>query len=381
MDLKPLVIKSGQIQQLQSGDALIDAASAGYVVAASTFGTDNSIIRADGTARAVQSSNATLSDVGEFVIVTSAGIGTSPPVKVTDNSLNVMFELWTGAVSNENLFVGRTNAVSLTTGAGNVAVGVSALRSVTAGGNNAALGLNAGRSVTTGTNNVFVGSGAGFHASQLASAENSIVLGRDAYSTTNNQAVLGSHAVERTLLRGTVDVARTSNPCRLNVYNTASDDPPTTDIEMVSVRWDTNVAKIGTHKSGSGVARNLVLETDGTARLTCGASGRVSLSTIFNIGTASSLTISGGSITASSSFLVVDTEGAASADDLDNITGGVEGDVVVIRSLDASRVVTVRDSVGNIRSNGDRVLDSPRDTLLLVFDGSNWLELSFSNNE
>lgn len=81
-------------------------------------------------------------------------------------------------------------------------------------------------------------------------------------------------------------------------------------------------------------------------------------------------------------IVTVDTEGAAAADDLVTINGGVDGQIIILRStVSLTRVVTVKDSTGNMRLAGDMVLDSATDSLTLYqIGGSVWIELARSNN-
>ena len=65
-------------------------------------------------------------------------------------------------------------------------------------------------------------------------------------------------------------------PQAFRLYNTYTSS---TSFERLNFRWDTNVAKIGTEKgSAGGVARDLVLETDGTER------ARVTAAGVFSVG-------------------------------------------------------------------------------------------------
>lgn len=92
-------------------------------------------------------------------------------------------------------------------------------------------------------------------------------------------------------------------------------------------------------------------------------------------------TISSGAITATSSYMQLDTEGGAATDDLDTINGGEIGMEITIQGTDAARVITVKDSGGNFYLSGDCVLDSPRDTITLIKAASNeWHEKCRSNN-
>ena len=93
------------------------------------------------------------------------------------------------------------------------------------------------------------------------------------------------------------------------------------------------------------------------------------------------LTISGGVVTKTKSFHTIDTESDDAADSLDTINGGSEGDILIIRAEHTDRTVTVTD-VGNIILAGaaDFIIDSTNDTMMLIYDGANWLELSRSSN-
>lgn len=99
-----------------------------------------------------------------------------------------------------------------------------------------------------------------------------------------------------------------------------------------------------------------------------------------NLGTPTMLTIATGVITRTRSYHTVNTQGSASTDDLDTINGGVTGDILILRAYNNGRVVTVKDGTGNIQMAGDVTLDNVQDTLMLLFDGTNWLEIAASNN-
>jgi hypothetical protein len=95
-----------------------------------------------------------------------------------------------------------------------------------------------------------------------------------------------------------------------------------------------------------------------------------------NFGASEVLTISSGEITLTDGLgnFRISTESSASTDDLDTINGGSEGDVVFIRATNSSNTIVLKDSTGNIRTNGsvDLSLDNSQDLVMLVFDGTNW---------
>ena len=99
-----------------------------------------------------------------------------------------------------------------------------------------------------------------------------------------------------------------------------------------------------------------------------------------NYGAVDELTVASGAITALKSYHSVDTESDAATDDLDTINGGTEGDILIIRAADSARTVVAKDATGNLALNGDFSMDNAEDTLQLLYDGSNWLEVSRSNN-
>lgn len=82
--------------------------------------------------------------------------------------------------------------------------------------------------------------------------------------------------------------------------------------------------------------------------------GNLVLDGFFSMKRSTSVTISAGSITPTSTCVVVDTEGAAATDDLDTITapGPTNPTLLVLRTLSSTRDVTIRHlggGTGNIR--------------------------------
>lgn len=106
---------------------------------------------------------------------------------------------------------------------------------------------------------------------------------------------------------------------------------------------------------------------------TTGAIGRLAL----RIGT---LTISGGVVTVGSlSYYNIATEASAATDDLDTINGGVDGQILILKSVSATRDVNITE-VGNIRLSAPFILSHTQDRITLQYDGTGWNELSRSDN-
>tara|TARA_R110000824_G_scaffold47353_3_gene134954 strand:+ start:15073 stop:15780 length:708 start_codon:yes stop_codon:yes gene_type:complete len=102
----------------------------------------------------------------------------------------------------------------------------------------------------------------------------------------------------------------------------------------------------------------------------------------FSFGAPTELTIATGIVTATKSNHTIDTEGDAATDDLITINGGSDGDILVLRAANGSRVPTVKDSSGNILTEGDFVMNAVDDTITLMYVASfsKWVEISRSNN-
>lgn len=98
-----------------------------------------------------------------------------------------------------------------------------------------------------------------------------------------------------------------------------------------------------------------------------------------------SVTIASGSATlpkalASVGIVQLDTEAAAASDDLDTITAGYDGQVIVLKTANSARDVVVKDGTGNLKTNGDFTLSHTDDRMMLICDGTSWFELSRSDN-
>ena len=136
---------------------------------------------------------------------------------------------------------------------------------------------------------------------------------------------------------------------------------------------------------------NLIFRTmkDGTlaARLTIGSDGLATFANgitvsggIVSLSSFTNLDVSSGGITVTSSTHRVDTESGAPTDNLNNINGGTDGSILVLRTNVDGRDVTVKDGTGNLHLAGDYALNNSARKLTLIKSGSDWFELSRSSN-
>ena len=109
---------------------------------------------------------------------------------------------------------------------------------------------------------------------------------------------------------------------------------------------------------------------------------------VVSLGAESDLTIAGGVVTVTKSYHSIVVQGGAGSgnDDLDSATGGSEGDILILKpnTSGAADTVTVKDGAGAaafILSGGlDFVMDHVDDRLMLIHNGTEWVELSRSSN-
>lgn len=114
-----------------------------------------------------------------------------------------------------------------------------------------------------------------------------------------------------------------------------------------------------------------------TAMTLTAASGFVSFSSFAGC-TVSFPAIAGGVLTAATGYVVPAPE-SGTGDEIDTIDGGFDGAVLIVTGT-AGVTLTFRDGMGNLKLGGDRVLDGFEDSLMLVRRGTDWIELSFSDN-
>ena len=101
-------------------------------------------------------------------------------------------------------------------------------------------------------------------------------------------------------------------------------------------------------------------------------------------GSATALTIASGvvTLTNNSSSYVLDTESAAATDDLDTISGGQDGQVIILNSANAARNVVVKHNTGNIYNPNafNITLDLTTDLVVLRYNATavKWIVVSVS---
>jgi len=94
---------------------------------------------------------------------------------------------------------------------------------------------------------------------------------------------------------------------------------------------------------------------------------------------ATTITIATGVATPINGTHLIDTEASAATDDLDTLTAGTleVGQVLVIGAANTARDVVVKHATGNIQlvDSVDLTLTDTTERLVLVYDGTNWIEV------
>ena len=92
------------------------------------------------------------------------------------------------------------------------------------------------------------------------------------------------------------------------------------------------------------------------------------------------LTIASGVITVTGAYHTADTESDAASDDLHTISGGNDGQILILSPEHTDRTIVIKDGIGNIntRDGRDIELDSTDKTVTLLYSGalSAWVVLS-----
>jgi len=129
-----------------------------------------------------------------------------------------------------------------------------------------------------------------------------------------------------------------------------------------------------------GIAKDA--DTPSTYLITLDGSDGTIKSEIYSYGTPTELTIATGVITAIRSYHKVDTQADDATDELDTINGGSAGMLLILTSENDGRDTTLKHGTGNLRlsQGNDFILDNINATIILIYNGTNWLEISRSAN-
>lgn len=182
-----------------------------------------------------------------------------------------------------------------------------------------------------------------------------------------------------TFTAGTVIVASEHNSNFDTIYNDYNGNITNANIASGAAIADTKLAQISTASKVTGDALTSLANVPSAAGNLPSANlpDKMVLSATDSV---TELTIATGSVTATQSYHTIDTQSDDSTDDLDTISGGTEGMILVIKAANSARTVVVKNGTGNIVCPADVSLDNANDTWAGIYDGTNWLQISSANN-
>ncbi len=283
-DKLPLVIDVGVVEQLQSGDVLIN--QEGTVVHAdAAFATTEVILRAKGTGFGTQLSLLSITDIGQLLTPSNVKIGSATTGDAIVGAIqNVLIGDDAGSAITEgvrNVCVGGgstgANIIGAVSGDANVGIGYSSIFQLAEGDDHIGIGRSSCATITTGNENIFIGFNTGLGGNQDATANNSMAFGTSVDTIKSNQIVIGNSTHDETVLKGGVGVKVQNGTTEQNlfIYETFTSD---TNYAALTFKWASGDAVIGTEDgSGGGTAGALILQTDSTTRMTIDTSGRTIL--------------------------------------------------------------------------------------------------------
>ncbi len=172
------------------------------------------------------------------------------------NTANGEAALFNNTEGNNNTATGRASLFINSTGNNNTASGDEALRNNETGNNNLSLGVRSGYKITTGSNNLFLGYKTGDNALQKIDAQNSIAIGANAFTTADNQVVIGDANITETNLHGVLNVPMHAVIDGITVGQGAGDVATNTAVGVSALSSNTTGSE-NTAIGGSALTSNL----------------------------------------------------------------------------------------------------------------------------
>ncbi|MBL0043326.1 MAG: hypothetical protein IPP33_02565 [Flavobacteriales bacterium] len=244
----------------------------------------------------------------------------------TTGSDNILIGNGAGVLNtaNNNVMIGSFAGNGNSTGGGNTFMGTQSGQSTSTGGQNTFIGTGAGGTNTIGQQNTLIGNGAAVGANNLT---NATAIGRSSQVDASNALVLGSvNGVNGATATVNVGIGMTT---------------PLTTVDMLgalSIRDDGTVTNV--------VADNQLI--------TVGNRGYIRLNSSNNLATARTITLS---------------------------NGLVRGQLLIIQNSLGINIFEVDDNA----ATNNTIVPFPRalgpfDTIMLLWNGTDWTELSYADN-
>lgn len=307
-----------------------------------------------------------------------------------------------------NSIGGNEAAFSLLSGTKNVIFGRRSGYSLTSGDGNVFVGDSAGFSMTTSDSSVFVGAKAGLRcvASLSVAIGDSALAGLLGTNVTGEKNVCFGHASGARLSTGELNVfggyksgfkGNSTNNCvflgDFAGFNSTSGDENVYLGYMAG--YNSNASGnifIGNQAGYNETSANLLYVENSNASssnaLICGdfnadslkLNSDVTIRDFLNLRKDSATLSLYQSLSPTTSYMKLLAQSSLTLDTVNAIVNGVyKGQVLVLEGSDNSNTLTMRNNA-NTNLNSQTIVLGRRDRLMLIWDGNNWVQISFSNN-
>lgn len=327
----------------------------------SKFDAENITITGN-TIRGVYSLHGNPNTGGSISVDASVNTSTRGTISIIGNSITDVYHngIVIDGVNSALTLYGATvaimgNTLRAVTGTANVAISVNRLTDVTISGN-ATLGFGAGVFLQNAQKSAVISA----NTFRLAT----VYAINIATSNTLAQLTITGNYIEDATDRG---IYLGSSGGGLVVGNTVNNTGTTSGIYVLNNTAAMLIAN-------NNVTASTPLFISGTV------TGLLVTRNAFSATITRLLTIATGAATAYLDWHTVDTEAAAATDDLDTVSGGVDGDIKTFRAANSARDVVFKDGTGNMKLVGDFTLNNVEDTITLRYMAGTWYELSRSDN-
>ena len=327
----------------------------------SKFDAENLTITGN-TIRGVYSLHGNPNTGGSISVDASVNTSTRGTISIIGNSITDVYHngIVIDGVNSALTLYGATvaimgNTLRAVTGTANVAISVNRLTDVTISGN-ATLGFGAGVFLQNAQKSAVISA----NTFRLAT----VYAINIATSNTLAQLTITGNYIEDATDRG---IYLGSSGGGLVVGNTVNNTGTTSGIYVLNNTAAMLIAN-------NNVTASTPLFISGTV------TGLLVTRNAFSATITRLLTIATGAATAYLDWHTVDTEAAAATDDLDTVSGGVDGDIKTFRAANSARDVVFKDGTGNMKLVGDFTLNNVEDTITLRYMAGTWYELSRSDN-
>jgi len=318
-------------------------------------------------------------------------LGNSSGYSNTSGFSNLFIGNWAGysnTTGGQNLFIGEMAGYKNTTSGGNTFIGFFSAYNNTDGHGNTFIGNYSGNANTTGSNNTFMGNGTG---SLNTTGEENVFIGQNA-GLNNTTGSFNTFVGKQTGLSNIDGNGNTYLGQFAGYYKKTGNSNVFLGVGAgaSNINGSGNVfvgSGAGADEPGSNKLYISNANVDSTQALIYGKFDKKTLKMNSTVTIGNFYSLDKQSISVYSSYTITPTKSYAlltssSATTLNTTTaiqdGSVEGQVLILMGTSDTNTITINDDANTILG-ANRTLGL-NDTMMLIWNGSDWVEISYSNN-